>query len=213
LISTPIDDRELAFVLPRKQPEGRGLRPFSRLVIVDVPTAEVKVDVDLGSDRLMHLNYLRAFRDRDRYYINFQRSIANRGVRHYSYFATDTYLPSEHMQGDLYAIDARSGALLWNRAIPQRSFLRLPGVRLPFLVALARTRDRWNGGQQSLVLEVLDARTGETLGGKDDIFQDRIGQFAYDPGKRRLELSGWHTTVRVDFGPDVIELPAGDEPF
>ncbi len=185
----------------------------SRLQILDVPADRVLLDLAVSAEDIKNLNYVRAFRVGESFYINFQRSVQMPVERLFSYYASDAFPPVENIQGDLLAIEPASGKVLWKRMLPQRSVLRMPHLRLPFLVMVSRVRDRWQGGRQGLLVEVVDARTGETIAEKDNNFSDRIVHLAYDREEGLLDLYGLKTRIRVSFGPETAKLPTEDEPL
>ncbi|MBW3541098.1 MAG: PQQ-binding-like beta-propeller repeat protein, partial [Planctomycetes bacterium] len=199
--AAPVNDRELAVLAtpivggPNPADEERSLK------IVDVAAGRELLDLPFDASQLEHLNYIRVFRDRERYYVNLQRGTPIPQGRLYSYFATDTLVPAEHLQGDLYAFDAETGRLLWHRLIPQRTLLLLERLNLPYLVTLSRVRDRAEGGRQSLAVEVFDATTGETVGLEESLLPDRIVRTSYDAGARRLELFGLATQISIELSP------------
>ncbi len=162
---------------------------------------------------MINLNYVRAFRVGELFYVNFQRSVQMPVERLFSYYASDAFPPVENIQGDLLAVEPASGKVVWKRMLPQRSVLRMPHLRLPFLVMISRVRDRWQGGKQGLLVEVIDAQTGETIAEKDNNLSDRIVHLAYDEEKGTLDLHGLKTRIRLNFGADVAKIPTGDEPL
>lgn len=201
-------DRELVVIVPPdKLIAADGTDNPSRLKIIDVENNEVRLDLELPASELKHLNYIRAFRQRERYYVNFQRAVRVPDGKWFHYFASDTFLSVESMQGDVYAIDPEAGIIEWKRRIPARSVMRMPHWNLPFLVTFSSVRDRRNGGRRGLLVEVLDASTGETLAKNDAISQDRIVQTVYRRTKHCLELHGLEHVVEIKFPPNLQSLP------
>jgi len=88
--------------------------------------------------------------------------------------------------------------LLWKRTIPPRSIIRTPHLHLPFLVGMSRIGNRTNG-RRSLLVEVIDSSTGDTIGFKENIFPDRLVQLSYDPADERIELRGLKTLIDLNF--------------
>jgi len=195
-------DNELALVLPP-----------NRLKILDVVRDETLLDVEFDPGMLQNLSAVRAFRDHDRYYINLDRGVRQPQSRTYNRHATNTFLPIVDIQGDLYAVDRSQGRILWKRSFPPRSIVRTPHVRLPFLVTMSRLRDRWNGSRQSLLIEAVDAATGDTLGLKDNIYPNRIVQLACEPERGRVELHGMKSTIILEFDVGRSAVPRQHEPL
>ena len=171
------------------------------------------MSLSIPSADLKNLNYIRAFEHGGTYYVNLQRSVQMPVERLFSYYASDAFPPVENIQGDLLAVDPKSGKVKWKRTLPQRSILQMPHLRLPFLVMISRVRDRWQGGKQGLLVEIVDAATGETISRKDNNLADRLVNLAYDREKGILDLNGLKTRIRLKFGPAVARIPDGDGPI
>jgi hypothetical protein len=140
------------------------------------------------------------FRDAFRYYVNLQPLQNPPESRYYNYFfGTDTVLPHADVRGNILAIDRRSGRLEWKRSFLQRTVLRTPSLHLPVLVMLSSVGDRLVGTHRSLLIEVVDARTGETLGLENNKFHDRILHFSYEHEQHRARLWGRRSVVNLDF--------------
>ncbi|MCH8828073.1 MAG: PQQ-binding-like beta-propeller repeat protein [Planctomycetes bacterium] len=189
------------------------LLPPNRLLVFDVPRGKVRLDRRL--DRRLNpadaanVVFLRAFRIGDRLFVNLQRAggLANlpragflvvSPGRTIASYASDSFVPAMHLNGDLHAFDLKSGKRLWTRRLPQTSMLQLQRMNIPFLILLSRMRGKRLGGRQSLYVEVIDSETGQTLARKDNVFPDRILNVAFDPDRRRITLQGMKTTIHID---------------
>lgn len=207
VFSEPVSDEELIIVVqPEKPLEALGDKSEGRLFVFDVATGRRKFEVEFSPDELQQVNYLRAFQDGDRYYVNLQRAARRGSPRRYNYHATSSFVQTHDLQGDLYAIDRATGRRMWKRQIPQRSFVSTPEFRLPFLVAISNVRDPWNSRRKGLLVEAIDGATGETLGYKDNVLADRILQVSYDPQASAVRLHGFKTEVDLEFGPEIQRL-------
>ena len=195
LFKTVTPDGELAIVVGN-----------DRLRILDVATGESKLNLKLTDRQIASLSYLRIFSDNDRYYLNLQRPLPVRRRRIYSYHVTDTFLPATDIQGEIHAIDRQTGKLLWDRTFPQRTFLDLSEYRLPFLIAMSRVRDSNFGNRQSMLVEVIDARTGQPISMKENILPDRIVNIDYDPQAGRIDLFGLKSRISLDFSRKIQQL-------
>jgi hypothetical protein len=163
----------------------------------------------LDAREFQNLSQVSAFRDANCYYVNLQPMQTVPEPRRYAYcFGTDTTLPHADLRGNLVAIDRRSGQVLWKRAFAQRTVLRVPTLRLPVLVMLAFVGDRLNGNHRSMLVEVIDTKTGDTLAFDDDRFPNRILQMTYDDEQRRIRLWGTRSVVDVEFGSHTSRLAA-----
>jgi outer membrane protein assembly factor BamB len=176
------------------------------LQIVDGRSGAIRVNLKLDSREFQNLNQISAFRDADSYYVNLQPMRTIEEPRRYAYcFGTDTTLPHADLRGDLLALDRRTGQLRWKRTFAQRTVLRVPALRLPVLVMLAIVGDRLNGNHRSMLVEVVDAKTGDTLAFDDDRFHNRIMQMTYEDDRHRIRLWGARSVVDLNFS----SRPAG----
>jgi outer membrane protein assembly factor BamB len=179
------------------------------LQIVDGRTGAVRIAVELAPKDVQNACQLAVFRDSARYYVNLQPMQSPPEPRYYNYFfGTDTVLPRVDLRGDVLAIDRRSGHLLWKRAFMQRTVLRTPSLHLPVLVMLSLVGDRMNGNHRSMLIEAVDANTGETLGLEDNKFPNRILQLTYDHDRRRVRLWGTRSVVDLDLAKPSDALAA-----
>ncbi len=184
----------------------------STLQIVDGRTGSVRISVDLPPRIVQNACQLAIFRDADRYYVNLQPMQSPPEPRFYNYFfGTDTVLPRVDMRGDVLAIDRQTGRLAWSRSFLQRTVVRTPSLQLPILVMLASVGDRLNGNHRSMLIEAVDARTGETLALENNKFADRILQFSYDYEQHRVRLWGKRSVIDLDIrkSPDRLAIGTG----
>lgn len=172
-----------------------------RLMVFDPQAREVRLNLPFDASEWKDLSSLRAFSDRHRYYVNFQRTTQALGTANPQSYANDTFVATNHLRDDLLAIDRTSGRILWRRVVPQRTVLELPAYELPFLVMVARVRDRNDASRQSLLLEAVDAATGLTIGTASDVPYDRIAHVSCDHTQGRLTLHGLTSEIHLDFAP------------
>lgn len=189
------------FCFVRDTDEAAFVTRSGRLRVADLARGEWKFDVPLEPRQLENLSYLRAFRDRDRYYVNFQRSQSAAAAA--SYIISDATIPVVHVQGDLCAVDRHTYEVLWTRSLGNRSVLQLADYHLPVLVTIYRVR---TSDQPTLAIEVLDAATGATLAVRDDLLSDRLLQVLYERQPGVIALRGGKTEIRLDFPGDVARL-------
>ncbi len=196
----PRDGQIFTAATPDNEQLAVILKP-GRIRILDGKTAATRLELRMEPAELANANLMWVFRDHARYYINLQRPVTVPQSPKYNYYDNQTYLPAARVRGDVYAVDRKSGKMLWKRAFPQRSVIQMPHFRLPFLITVSRQsyRDPRKRNQQSLLVEVIDAQTGQTMGIKENIFPDRILQLWYERDLGRLELTGLQTQIRLDF--------------
>jgi hypothetical protein len=154
-------------------------------------------EVPLPADQCERASFLRPFKDSERFYCNVQRAWPpGKGPAAPGYIVSDAVIPLVHCLGELHAIDAASGRIVWSRALGNRSIVQTPEFRLPVLLTLCRVR---KGDQTFLEVEVLDARTGSTLARRDDLPADRLLQLRYERDPGLIELRGSKGGIRVTF--------------
>ncbi len=168
-----------------------------QLKVMDVPSGKQSFEIAWGPDELAALNSLRLMTDGDRSYVNFQRNSNVVQTNEYHYPYSETIIPSLHIRDDLYAIDRRSGKVIWRRAVPARTLLKLEPENLPFLVLLSRIRDPHDNNLQTLLVEVLDATTGNLIARRNGLPADRFLQAEFDAVDRRLRLVGQKSSVEI----------------
>lgn len=193
-----------------------------RVRVIDVHNSLVKLDVTLPASDVLGANTLRAFSDRDRYYLNLQRVLDNSNRTAMSYFLNETLVPKAEVLGELYAferpttpqsLDGVAGTLgkkLWLRTMPQRTILRLDNARLPFLIAMARQQDRTRSDKSALRVEAIDALSGDLLGSCDHVLPTRLVQTQHDPVAARVTLVGLSTRITLDYGREKQRLARPD---
>lgn len=196
-----------------------------RVRVIDVHNSLVKLDVTLSESDVRGANTLRAFSDRDHYYLNLQRVLDNSNRTAFSYFLNETLVPKADVLGELYAferpatpqsLDEATGTLgkkLWMRTMPQRTILRLDNARLPFLIALARQQDQRRTDKSALRVEAIDALTGDLLGSCDHVLPTRLVQTQHDPVAARVTLVGLSTRITLDYGREKQRLVGTDNPW
>lgn len=188
------------------------IEPGGRFRIIDVLTGEPRLEIQLEREQTAGLQLIRFFSDSERYYLNLRRPLPRvRGMMNVSY-GSDRFLPSADVQGELYAIDRKTGKILWERTLPQRSVLNLAEYRLPFLVTLSRVRD-YRTSRESMQVEVIDAETGETLALRENILLDRLVNVSYERDEGKLSLHGLRSRIEIEFGPERREFPTFDGVF
>ncbi|MBT6154576.1 MAG: PQQ-binding-like beta-propeller repeat protein [Planctomycetaceae bacterium] len=207
----PFEGRLYSAVTPNQ--ELAVILPPGRLVILDVAANQKRLDFQLDPADLANLNYMRIFNGNGRYFVNLQRAIRVPPSRTYSYYASDTFLDAVHVQGELLAINREHSKLEWKRTLPQRSVMRTPQYRLPFLITMSGVRDRWNGNRQSLLVEVIDEATGETIGLKTNLRPDRIVQCTYQPEHSRIRFYGLKTLFDLKFDRARQRISTEDRPL
>jgi hypothetical protein len=175
--------------------------------IVDGRTGSIRAELKLDGAEFQSLCQVSAFRTADCYYVNLQSMQPLSEPKRYAYcFGTDTSLPHADLRGNVVAIERGTGRVLWKRNFPHRTVLRVPTLRLPVLVMLALVGDRLNGNHRSMLVEVVDAKTGQTLAFDDDRKDNHVLQMTYDDDQQRIRLWGTKSVVDLDFGQHATRL-------
>lgn len=193
----PFDGRMLTYITHRH--ELAVVLPNGQLHVIDVPANQTRLRLTIPPDRLRTLTYVRVFSDRDHYFVNLQHSGPVQRSRLFSSYATDMSLTAFPVHGALLCIDARSGRRLWERELPQRSVLDLSNQRLPFLVTMSSIRDTFRAYQRSLLVELIDLRTGHTILRDENLAPDRIAHVAADVQNGQLRINGFNSALHIDF--------------
>lgn len=186
--STQISPTELAILLPP-----------NRLRVLNVETGETLVETTLPDHLLTKLNKFVGFSDKDHYYFNFSYTAPRkRSVRH-DFYVSDSFLNVVHVDNDLIGVDKQSGKILWNRNLPKRSWVNTSQYQLPFLIFISKIRTESKITNYSFLFEILDAKTGNTIGFKDNIMKDTILQMQIDPRFNKIVFQGMNGAVEIDF--------------
>ncbi|MEK6257592.1 MAG: PQQ-binding-like beta-propeller repeat protein [Planctomycetota bacterium] len=206
-VSEPVGDKVLKFPSGQFEFFGRGEIALcgsnGEIRIFDVPRGLKTLDVPPGELEMEGFGAFKVLADHDRYYVNVQRQMPNAMTLNYNHALMDSPLPGVHLRDDIYAFDRTTNRLLWRRSIPFRTVLQFPRSKVPFLVAVSLVKDRQNTNQQSLTVEVLSGTTGETIGYRENLPNDRLLAADYDATAGRIILSGQTTNIELRFGPSI----------
>jgi outer membrane protein assembly factor BamB len=140
------------------------------------------------------------FSDERNYYVNIQKRPyrrINRQPRYHSYYTT-THFPRSTVQADLFAISRETGKVQWRRNLSQRTVLRAPQYGLPYMILLSYVRDLRQGNRNSVLVEVIDRRSGATIGLREGLLPDRFVELSVDPTKRHVQLHGFNSRIDID---------------
>ncbi|MCA9016742.1 MAG: hypothetical protein KDA77_15520, partial [Planctomycetaceae bacterium] len=186
--STQISPTELAILLPP-----------NRLRVLNVETGETLVESTIPDELLKNLNKFIGFSDQNQYYFNFSYTTPRSQPPQNDFYVSDSFLNVVHVDNDLIGIDKQSGKILWNRNLPKRSWVDTSQYQLPFLIFMSKIRTESKIRNYSFLIEILDARTGNTIGFKDNILKDTILQMQIDPRFNQILLQGMNSAVEIDF--------------
>jgi hypothetical protein len=156
--------------------------------------------VPFHAEEFEGLSAMRVMNDGPRCYVNFQRHSPPAQTRDYNNAFRDVSVANLTVRDDLYAIDRDSQRVLWKRTVPFRTLLKLEPAGLPFLVLLSQIRDARETNQLSLLVEILDAETGELIARREKLPLDPL-----DP-VRHAEYDGVEQKVRLMFQRMTVEI-------
>ena len=193
--STKISATELAILLPS-----------NRLRVLNVETGETIVETTIPDEYLKTLNKFIGFSDRNRYYFNFSYTAPRRQSPLNDFFVSDSFLNIVHVDNDLISIDKGSGKMLWSRNLPKRTWVDTSQYQLPFLIFMSKIRTESKTRSYSLLFEILDAKTGNTIGFKDNIIKDTILQMHIAPRFKKIILQGMNSAIEIDFSDQTKSL-------
>lgn len=200
--STQVSPTELAILLPP-----------NRLRVLNVETGETIVESAIPDEYLKNLNKFIGFSVNNQYYFNFSYTTPRRQSPHNDFYVSDSFLNVVHVDNDLISIDKKSGKILWSRNLPKRSWINTSQYQLPFLIFMSKIRTESKIRSYSFLFEILDAKTGNTIGFKDNIIKDTILQMHTDPRFNKIILQGMNSAVDIDFSDhpksleDIFDTP------
>lgn len=186
--STQVSANELAILLPP-----------NRLRVLNVKTGNVIVESTIPDNLLENLNKFVGFSDKDRYYFNFSYTTPRRRSPHRDFYVSDSFLNVVHVDNDLISIDKKSGKMLWSRNLPKRSWIDTSQYQLPFLIFMSKIRTESKSTSYSFLFEIMDAKTGNTIGFKDNIIKDTLLQMHIEPRFNKILLQGMNSAIEIDF--------------
>ncbi|QDU36572.1 outer membrane biogenesis protein BamB [Maioricimonas rarisocia] len=167
-----------------------------RLVIFDLAAGEVHTQLDFSPRAVAQLSSLTLLEDDERFYINLG---VNRGYSRCVNMSSDLKWPHHTLSGHLIAVDRQTGARLWDCELENRSVLEL-GDRgeLPFLVTVCAFRDATSRAPTSLLLELIDRRTGDSVASNDSLQRVPIVHVNSDTDHSRIQLIGPAGTIQLE---------------
>ncbi|WP_145263280.1 outer membrane protein assembly factor BamB family protein [Calycomorphotria hydatis] len=200
LIDRPLDDGkrdgDLYTALTYHSDLFAALLPGRELQIRNAETGHKMWSTTLDAEDLEHIASIRVFDDAKHVYLNLQSTYRPEGT-YDSYYLNDTFLPVTHVQGLLLAMDRATGEIMWKRRLPQTSIINQPGWKMPVMIGLARLRNRDDRSLQSLSLDVIDLKTGDSLARSENLIPDRYVQAKINLEDKRIELHGLRSGATI----------------
>ncbi|MEW4527887.1 PQQ-binding-like beta-propeller repeat protein [Maioricimonas sp. JC845] len=166
-----------------------------RLVIFDVAAGALHTQLEFSPRSVAQLSSLTLLADDERFYVNLG---VNRGYSRCVNMSSDLKWPHVTLSGQLIAVDRQTGARLWDRELENRSVLEPAGrEELPFLVTVCAFRDATSRAPTSLLLELIDRRTGESVVSNDSLERMPIVHVSASADRARIRLIGPAGTIRI----------------
>lgn len=183
--------------------------PGGELKIFDMQRLRRNLAIQFAASDLTPISVIRVFSDRSRYFVNLHRPTPTAITTHSNQAINMTQISGLPIRDDLYAFDRSTGELLWKRAIPYRTLLNFPDCQIPFLVTVSLVKDRVNNTVQNLTVEVIDSRSGATIGYRENLSFDHLLSTHYDGESGRIVLRGQASDIELRFGPAEGQTQAG----
>jgi hypothetical protein len=170
----------------------------TRLTILSADSGRVLTVCELAAGDVEGVRGLSVLRDAERYYVHLERDVAH---GRYGHLSGDVRVPHLSVEGLLVGIDRSTGEF-WRRPLPRCNLLLLPQHELPILVCVSRIREGGQRQSSSLLVQVLDAATGELLAQREDLAKMSILHTRYDAEAGRVELAGVGGRIEIGLLPD-----------
>ncbi|MCG6154252.1 outer membrane protein assembly factor BamB family protein [Rubinisphaera margarita] len=165
--------------------------------------AEMVIDLVLDND-FDQANYLRVVRCGTRYLVNLYQTQRIDEADGYTSRFTDAPWDLTHINGQVLAVDTRTNELEWTRVLSHRSVVEDQGEDLPFLLLCATHQKRPGDQNRTLLLEVLDPATGNTLLSRNDLDMNRLLLLNHDRGQQTVVLSGLKEDLVINYGAEKL---------
>ncbi|MFO0920041.1 MAG: PQQ-binding-like beta-propeller repeat protein, partial [Planctomycetaceae bacterium] len=187
----------------------------ARLKAYDVQNSRETLNATFQAEDLEGLSALRVVNDGPRTYVNIQRHSPPVQTRDYNNAFRDVPVAGLTIRDDLYAIDRETQRVLWKRTVPFRTLLKLEPAGLPFLVLLSQIRDARENNPLSLLVEVIDADTGDLIARRDKLPLDPsapiIRHAEYDGVDQKVRVLFQRMTVEIELSPHASPFHAPTE--
>ena len=183
-----------------------------RLLIYHPEQGRTIAEIEFDAEEIGPTNYLRVARQGGCYLVNLYRS--QRADNEYGYTSrfTDSPWKVTHVNGPVMAISAHSGQLKWMRSFSNRTIVNEPLGGLPILLTCATYQSRPGDQQRSLLVEILDLDTGNTLASRNDLPLSRLLLLNYCSRKSEILLSGMMNDIAIHFRNDRLSRFKQNQP-
>jgi len=165
--------------------------------------ARMVVDLTLDND-FDQANYLRVVRCGTRYLVNLYQTQRIDEADGYTSRFTDAPWDLTHINGQVLAVDTKSNELEWTRVLSHRSVVEDQGEGLPFILLCATHQKRPGDQNRTLLLEVLDPATGNTLLLRNDLDMNRLLLLNHDRSQQKVVLSGLKEDLIINYGAEKL---------
>ncbi|WP_339742906.1 PQQ-binding-like beta-propeller repeat protein [uncultured Rubinisphaera sp.] len=177
------------------------LTESKRLFVYNPASERMVVDLILDAE-VEKANYLRVVKQGHRYLVNLYQTQRIEEPEGYTSRFTDAPWKMTHINGPLLSINSRSNQLEWSRTFPHRTIIEEEGEDLPFIVMAATHQQRPGDQSRSLLLEILDPATGNTLESQNNLDVDRLLLLNHDRQQQKVVLSSEHSDLIIDYNKD-----------
>ncbi|REJ87912.1 MAG: hypothetical protein DWQ34_23535 [Planctomycetota bacterium] len=181
LIATDFDAKLIALL--------RG----TRLTVYRAEDGEICFETECEERQIEGVQNVSVFQDRDRIYVHLKRSVSSARL---NVTPANLKLPNAEIGGELLVIDRRSGEF-WTKTVLPGRILLFHHQSLPVLITVSRVRD--NQRSPELMLEVLDATSGDVLARRDELQRNTLVHAQVDHDAGRVVLAGPETRLVITY--------------
>ena len=170
-----------------------------RLLIYHPEQERTIAKISFSAEELGTTNYLRVARQGDFYLVNLYRSQRADNEQGYTSRFTDSPWEVTHINGPVLAINKRSGQLEWIRSFSNRTIIKEELDGLPLMLTCATYQSRPGDQHRSMLIEILDLRTGNTLESRNDLPTGRLLLHNHNREKGEIVLSGMINDIVINY--------------
>jgi hypothetical protein len=170
-----------------------------RLLIYHPEQERTIAKINFDAEEMGTTNYLRVASQGGYYLVNLYRSQRADNEQGYTSRFTDSPWKVTHINGPVLAICKRSGQLKWIRSFSNRTVINEQIGELPLLLTCATYQSRPGDQQRSMLLEILELKTGNTLVSRKDLAIGRLLLLNDHQKKGEILLSGIHSDIVISY--------------
>ncbi len=183
-----------------------------RLLIYHPEQERTIANINFDADEMGTTNYLRVARQGEMYLVNLYRSQRTSDEQGYTSRFTESPWNVTHINGPVLAISRRTGELKWIRSFSNRTIINEQIDGLPMLLMCATYQSRPGDQQRSMLLEILDLKTGNTLASRKDLALTRLLLLNHNQPEGEVHLSGILNDIVIKYRNETISRLKQQQP-